>query len=74
VKETVVRVFRRYLMFNPNQREEFVLYLENVGHYDEAARQLVTCINDEHFVSPQGFTKHQLWMKLCDIALLTPRM
>jgi pre-mRNA-splicing factor SYF1 len=72
VKETVVRVFRRYLMFNPNQREEFVLYLENVGHYDEAARQLVTCINDEHFVSPQGFTKHQLWMKLCDICSAHP--
>lgn len=72
VKETIVRVFRRYLMFSPNKREEFVEYLESVGHFDEAALQLTHCINDEHFVSPSGYTKHQLWMRLCDICSMHP--
>ena len=72
VKESVVRVFRRYLMFDPNQREEYVGYLESINRFDEAAKQLVTCINDEHFISPQGFTKHQLWMRLCDICANHP--
>lgn len=72
VKESVVRVFRRYLMFDPNQREEYVAYLENIRQFAEAAAQLVICINDEHFVSPQGYTRHQLWMRLCDICANHP--
>ncbi len=72
VKETVVRVFRRFLMFDPHQREYFVGYLESIGHFEEAARQLAICLNDDHFLSPQGFTRHQMWMKLCDICANHP--
>ena len=72
VEETAVRVYRRYLMFDPSQRESFVDYLEERGQYEEAARQLTLCVEDEHFVSPSGKSKHEIWMHLCNLCANHP--
>ncbi|CBJ33520.1 conserved unknown protein [Ectocarpus siliculosus] len=78
VRETAVRVFRRYLMFDPAHREDYVDYLETEGQWEEAAKQLGICVNDEDFLSPQvdaiirsglsRFTDEvgRLWCKLAD--------
>lgn len=66
-QETSITVYRRYLMFDPSQRETFVKFLEENGLYQEAARQLTQCVDDPHYVSPIGSSRHQLWMKLCDL-------
>lgn len=72
VEETAVRVYRRFLMYDPSKREDFVKYLEGVGHFEEAARQLAICVDDDHYISPSGQTKHQMWLKLCDICANHP--
>mmetsp|Transcript_2417 Transcript_2417/g.3520 ORF Transcript_2417/g.3520 Transcript_2417/m.3520 type:complete len:886 (+) Transcript_2417:38-2695(+) len=72
VKETAIRVYRRYLMYDSTNREEYVDYLEEVEEWDEAANQLAICVNDDKFVSPQNNTKHQVWMRLCDICAKHP--
>lgn len=72
VPETAIRVYRRYLMYDGSYREDFVTYLEGIGQYEEAARQLSICLNDPNFVSPSGQTEHQMWMKLCDICATHP--
>lgn len=72
VPETAVRVYRRYLMFEPSRREEYVNYLEEIGQYGEAARQIAACLDDDNFVSPSGQTRHQMWMHLCDICATHP--
>jgi pentatricopeptide repeat protein len=72
VPETAVRVYKRYLMYDPAYREDFVGYLMDIGQYEEAARQLSICLDDVHFVSPSGQTEHQMWMKLCDICAKHP--
>ncbi len=72
MRETTVRVYRRYLMFNPSCREDLVTYLEEIGQYEEAARQLSVCVNDDAFVSRNGHTKHQLWIKLCEMCASHP--
>lgn len=72
VPETAVRVYKRYLMYDPAYREDFVGYLMDIGQYEEAARQLSSCLDDVHFVSPSGQTEHQMWMKLCDICAKHP--
>lgn len=72
VEETAIRVFRRFLMFDSSRREEFVTYLESREQYAEAARQLAICVNDDHYISPTGVTKHQMWMQLCDICSAYP--
>ena len=72
VEETTVRVYRRFLMYNSTHREELVSYLETMRQYEEAANQLAICVNDEHFVSPSGCTRHQMWMRLCDMCAAHP--
>ncbi len=67
VDETALRVYKRFLMYDPSNREEFVDFLISIKQYSEAAVQLSDCLNDQHFISPTGKTPHQLWMKLCDI-------
>jgi len=39
VWETAVRVYRRYLKFNPDGREEYVNYLTELGHFEEVSVQ-----------------------------------
>eukprot|EP00761_Pharyngomonas_kirbyi_P004703 gb/GECH01004708.1/.p1 GENE.gb/GECH01004708.1/~~gb/GECH01004708.1/.p1 ORF type:complete len:902 (+),score=289.33 gb/GECH01004708.1/:1-2706(+) len=65
--ETAVRVWRRYLMLEPEDVEEFIDYLIETGYYDEAAKHLAKIVNDEHFISQKGANKHDLWMKLCEL-------
>eukprot|EP00903_Cladosiphon_okamuranus_P006058 g5973.t1 len=72
VRETAVRVFRRYLMFDPAHREDYVDYLESEGQWEEAAKQLGICVNDEDFLSPHGHSKHEMWMRLCDLCAKHP--
>eukprot|EP01041_Mallomonas_annulata_P004566 gene4566-9076_t len=72
VAETAVRVYRRYLMYSPGYREDFVSFLEEIGQFEEAARQLSICVNDDHYVSPSGQTRHQMWMRLCDMCAAHP--
>jgi pre-mRNA-splicing factor SYF1 len=72
VSETTVRVYRRYLMYDQSNREDFVSYLEEINLFGEAARQLSLCVDDDKYISPQGHTKHQMWMRLCDICSNNP--
>ena len=72
VGDTCVRVYRRYLMYDSSHREEFVNYLIEISQFEEAARQLAACLNDDHYVSPSGQTQHQMWMQLCDICATHP--
>lgn len=72
VEETAIRVYRRYLMFDSSHRESFVQYLQSREQYSEATRQLAICVNDDHYISPSGLTKHQMWMNLCDMCASHP--
>lgn len=59
-------------MFDASQREKYVKFLETAGQFEEAARQLALCVNDDHYISAVGHTRHQLWMRLCDICVNHP--
>lgn len=54
VKDTAIRVYRRFLKYDPSFREHYVDYLEAHGEIDEAAQQLAICVNDDMFISPKG--------------------
>ncbi len=70
--ETCIRVYRRYLMFSPAGREDYVDYLLATGNADEAAFQIAAMVNDDKFVSQRGRSKHAMWMQLCDIVSKHP--
>ena len=66
VRETTVRVYRRFLQYDSTGREEYADYLLSIGNVDEAAVQMAAMVNDERFTSLKGRTKHAMWMLLCD--------
>jgi pre-mRNA-splicing factor SYF1 len=72
IKETSIKIFHRYLMFDASKREVFVSYLLSVDMYEEAARQIAICVDDDHYISPSGQSKHHMWMQLCDICANHP--
>mmetsp|Transcript_19169 Transcript_19169/g.31375 ORF Transcript_19169/g.31375 Transcript_19169/m.31375 type:complete len:872 (-) Transcript_19169:255-2870(-) len=72
VPETAIRVYRRHLKLEPAHVEEYVDYLLNIKHVDEAAKLMVQAINRDDFVSLQGKNRHQLWTEVCDLISKNP--
>ncbi|CAN1192380.1 Pre-mRNA-splicing factor SYF1 [Linum perenne] len=66
--ETSLRVYRRYLKYDPGHVEDFIEFLVNSGLWQEASERLASVLNDdEQFYSLKGKTKHDLWLELCDL-------
>ncbi|XP_058768920.1 uncharacterized protein LOC131642717 [Vicia villosa] len=65
--ETSLRVYRRFLQFDPNRVEDFIEFLISSGLWQEAAERLASVLNDDKFYSIKGKTKHRLWLELCDL-------
>ncbi|KAK6151987.1 hypothetical protein DH2020_014622 [Rehmannia glutinosa] len=65
--ETSLRVYRRYLKYDPNHIEDFIEFLVNSELWQESAERLAGVLNDDQFYSIKGKTKHRLWLELCDL-------
>ncbi|PKI43643.1 hypothetical protein CRG98_035968 [Punica granatum] len=65
--ETSLRVYRRYLKYDPSHIEDFIEFLVNSSLWQEAAERLASVLNDDQFFSIKGKTKHRLWLELCDL-------
>lgn len=73
VPETAVRVYRRYLQYAPEAREELVEYLLEAGFIDEAAKELVALLEDPSGIpAASGRTRLQMWQQLCELIALHP--
>ena len=71
---TARRVYRRYLMLKPGHVEEYVAFLEARGQFGEAARRLASgAVDDDSFVSVEGASRHQLWLRLAELVTKHPR-
>ncbi|KAJ0083138.1 hypothetical protein Patl1_10864 [Pistacia atlantica] len=65
--ETSLRVYRRYLKYDPSHIEDFIEFLVNSSLWQESAERLASVLNDDQFFSIKGKTKHRLWLELCDL-------
>ena len=72
VVEAAVIAHRRWVMYEPNGREAFVDYLVAQGKHGDAIVELVKICEDDDFASPSGKSRHQLWMRLCDLCAAHP--
>lgn len=68
--ETSLRVYRRYLMYDPSHIEEFIEFLVKSERWQESAERLASVLNDDKFYSIKGKTKHKLWIELCELLVL----
>lgn len=44
----------------PENREDYIAFLKEIDHLDEAAKQLAILVNDEKFISKEAKTNHQV--------------
>ncbi|KAL6206953.1 hypothetical protein ACLB2K_024198 [Fragaria x ananassa] len=65
--QTSLRVYRRYLLYDPTHVEDFIAFLVDSELWQEAAERLASVLNDDQFRSIKGKTKHRLWLELCDL-------
>ncbi|GAA5803274.1 pre-mRNA splicing factor Syf-1 [Helicostylum pulchrum] len=67
--ETAICIHRRYLKLEPSFVENYIDSLIKLGHYDEAAIQLVKIVNNTKFASSRGKSHYQIWQQLCEVAV-----
>ena len=72
VKETAVRVYKRYLSYEPDGVEDYIDFMLSIGRITEAATKLVEMLNRENVVSTKGKSRHKLWMELCELVCKNP--
>ncbi|KAJ3125552.1 Pre-mRNA-splicing factor SYF1 [Nowakowskiella sp. JEL0407] len=67
--ETAIRLWRRYLKFEPENAEKYVSVLLSLEEpqYAEAARVLASIVENPNYKSPNGKSHFQLWSDLCDL-------
>ncbi|PWW80625.1 protein prenylyltransferase [Tuber magnatum] len=65
--ETAVRVWKRYMQVHPEDAEEFIELLVEMGKYEEAAQKWTEVLDNPKFRSKAGKSHFQMWSELCDL-------
>ncbi|KAK9243469.1 hypothetical protein V1506DRAFT_544291 [Lipomyces tetrasporus] len=64
---TAVCVYKRYLQYKPQDREDYVDLLMKLDYHAEAAQQYIAILNTAKFISKNGKSQFQIWTELTDL-------
>lgn len=62
-----VKIWRRYMQLHPEDAEDFIELLSQVGLYTEAAKAYMTILNNPRFNSKHGKGHFELWSDMVDL-------
>ncbi|KAK8042909.1 Pre-mRNA-splicing factor syf1 [Apiospora phragmitis] len=65
--DTGVKIWRRYMQVHPEDAEDFIELLIQVGLYTEAVKQYISILNNPRFNSKQGRGHYELWSEMVDL-------
>ncbi|PBP17734.1 pre-mRNA-splicing factor SYF1 [Diplocarpon rosae] len=65
--QTAVKIWRRYMQIHPEDVEDFIELLIEMGHYTEAVKKYMDILNNPKFRSKNGKGHYQLWMEMVDL-------
>ncbi|KAL8865415.1 MAG: hypothetical protein Q9174_006897, partial [Haloplaca sp. 1 TL-2023] len=65
--ETAVKIYRRYMQIHPEDCEDFISLLVEMGKYTEAVKCYMDILNNPKFRSKQGKSTFQLWAEMVDL-------
>ena len=65
--ETAVKIYRRYMQIHPEDCEDYISLLMEMGKYTEAVKCYVNILNNPKFRSKQGKSTFQLWSEMVDL-------
>jgi pre-mRNA-splicing factor SYF1 len=68
--QTAVTIWRRYMQIHPEDAEDFIELLIEMGHYTEAVKQYMTILNNPKFRSKNGKGEYQLWSEMVDLLVI----
>ncbi|OHF01412.1 pre-mRNA-splicing factor SYF1 [Colletotrichum orchidophilum] len=64
---SAVKVWRRYMQIHPEDAEDFIELLVQVGFYTEAVKKYMDILNNPRFTSKQGKGHYELWSEMVDL-------
>lgn len=65
--ETSIRIWRRYMQIHPEDSEDFIALLVEMGYYTEAVHKYMDILNNPKFRSKNGKSNFQLWSEMLDL-------
>ena len=68
--ETAVRIWRRYLQIHPEDAEDHIDLLVELGRYSDAVRKYIDLLDDPKFNSKNGKSNYQLWTEMVEIIVM----
>lgn len=64
---TAVKIWRRYMQVHPEDAEDFIELLVQVGFYTEAVLKYIDILNNPRFRSKNGKGHYELWSEMVDL-------
>ncbi|KAF4805851.1 Pre-mRNA-splicing factor SYF1 [Colletotrichum siamense] len=64
---SAVKVWRRYMQIHPEDAEDFIELLTQVGLYTEAVKKYIDVLNNLRFTSKRGKGHYELWSEMVDM-------
>jgi len=65
--ETVLIIWKRNIKVHPEDAEEFIELLVEIGKYEEAAQKWIEVLDNPRIRSRAGKSNFQMWSELCDL-------
>ncbi|KAH8912815.1 TPR-like protein [Coniochaeta sp. PMI_546] len=65
--DTAVKIWRRYMQVHPEDAEDFIELLVQVGYYTEAVHKYIDILNNPRFRSKNGKGHYELWSEMVDL-------
>ncbi|PYH44549.1 mRNA splicing protein SYF1 [Aspergillus saccharolyticus JOP 1030-1] len=64
---TAVKIWARYMQIHPENAEEYISLLVDMGQYTEAVKKYMEILDDPRFQSKEGKSNFQLWTEMVDL-------
>ncbi len=71
--DTAIKIWRRYMQIHPEDTEDFIELLVEMGHYTEAVRKYMDILNNPRFRSKNRKSDFQIWSEMVDLLVTRAR-
>ncbi|KKK15712.1 hypothetical protein P175DRAFT_0514188 [Aspergillus ochraceoroseus IBT 24754] len=65
--QTAVKIWARYMQIHPENAEEYIELLVEMGQYTEAVKRYMEILDNQRFQSREGKSNFQLWTEMVDL-------
>ncbi|RFU30167.1 hypothetical protein B7463_g6153, partial [Scytalidium lignicola] len=65
--QTALKIWRRYMQIHPEDAEDFIELLIEMGQYTEAVQKYMDILNNPKFRSKNGKGHYQLWTEMTEL-------